>query len=71
MATVTADMTDVLQRVRAEYREMQGLRLTQRQAQRLWDLDSSTCETVLEILESTGFLRRIFDQSYVLATRDQ
>ena len=71
MATVTVDLTDVLQRVRAEYREMPGLRLTQRQAQRLWDLDSSTCEAVLEILESTGFLRRIFDQSYVLATRDQ
>jgi len=71
MATVTADLTDVLQRVRAEYREMPGLRLTQRQAQRLLDLDSSTCETVLDILESTRFLRRTFEQAYVLATRDQ
>ena len=71
MATATVDLTDVLQRVRAEYREMPGLRLTHRQAQRLWNLDSGTCETVLDILESTRFLRRTFDQSYVLATRDQ
>jgi hypothetical protein len=71
MVTVTADMTDVLQRVRAEYREMPGLRLTPRQAQRLWNLDSSTCETVLDMLESTRFLRRTSDQSYVLATRDR
>ena len=63
MATITLDITDVLQRVRAEYREMPGLRLTQRQAQRLWNLDSSTCETVLDILESTRFLRRTLDQS--------
>ena len=71
MATVTADTTDVLHRVRAEYREMPGLRLTQRQAQRLWNLDSITCETILETLESTRFLRRTSDHTYVLASRDQ
>jgi hypothetical protein len=71
MRRLLTDMTDVLQRVRAEYREMPGLRLTQRQAQRLWNLDSTTCEAILETLESARFLRRTSDQSYVLATRDQ
>jgi hypothetical protein len=70
MTTLQTDMTDLLRRVRAEYREMPGLRLTQRQAQRLWDLDSTTCERVLKALESTRFLRRTCDESYVLATRD-
>jgi hypothetical protein len=71
MATLQTEMTDLLRLVRAEYREMPGLRLTQRQAQRLWNLDSITCESVLEILESSRFLRRTSDQSYVLARRDQ
>ena len=71
MATVTADMTDVLQRVRAEYREMPGLRLTPQQAQRLWNLDSTTCEAMLDTLERACFLRRTSDHSYVLARRDQ
>jgi DNA-binding IclR family transcriptional regulator len=64
-------MTDLLRIVRAEYREMPGLRLTQRQAQRLWNLDSITCEAILDTLESTRFLRRNSDQSYVLAMRDR
>jgi hypothetical protein len=71
MATLQTEMTDLLRLVRAEYCEMPGLRLTQRQAQRLWNLDSITCESVLEILESSRFLRRTSDQSYVLARRDQ
>jgi len=68
MTTLQTDMTDLLRRVRAEYREMPGLRLTSRQAQRLWDLDSTTCERVLKLLESARFLRRTSDQSYVLAS---
>lgn len=50
---------------------MPGLRLTARQAQRLWDLDSTTCEAILDTLEATHFLRRTANDSYVLATRDQ
>jgi len=71
MTTLQTDMTELLRLVRAEYREMPGLRLTQRQAQRLWNLDSITCETILETLESTRFLRRTSDHTYVLASRDQ
>ena len=70
MATLQTEMTDLLRIVRAEYREMPGLRLTSRQAQRLWNLDSTTCEAILDTLESTRFLRRNSDESYVLAMRD-
>ena len=37
----------LLLRVRGEYREMPGLRLTFAQACRLWQLDAATCATVL------------------------
>jgi hypothetical protein len=67
--TLQTDMTDLLRLVRAEYREMPGLRLTQRQAQRLWNLDRPTCEAVLDELEAARYLRRTSDDSYVLDTR--
>lgn len=44
--------------IRAEYREMPGLALTLAQAQRLWNLDVETCESVLEHLRLSGVLRR-------------
>jgi hypothetical protein len=71
MTTLQTDMTDLLRLVRAEFREMPGLRLTHRQAQRLWNLDSVTCEAILESLESARFLRRTSDHSYMLASRDR
>lgn len=58
MATMVLDLSDVLQRVRGEYREMPGLNLTQPQAQRLWGLDTCACETVLRNLVDAHFLRR-------------
>ena len=33
----------LVQRIEREYSEMPGLRLTEGQAQRLWDLDADTC----------------------------
>ena len=53
-----AAVSDLLVRVQAEYREMPGLSLTMRQAERLWNLDSSTCGRVLELLIDQQFLRR-------------
>jgi hypothetical protein len=47
----------LLNRVRAEYREMPGLCLTFPQAQRLWSLDPGTCSAVLGILVEEGYLR--------------
>jgi hypothetical protein len=43
-------------RIRGEYREMPGLRVTFTQACRLWQLDAATCEVVLHTLQAEGFL---------------
>ena len=55
-ALVTEQM---LRRIYSEYLEMPGLRLTLKQAQRLWDLDQETCTQALHILVEVKFLRRI------------
>lgn len=47
---------DLLQRIRAEYLEMPGLRVTHHQAQRLWGLDASTCREALDCLVDVKFL---------------
>ena len=64
------DFVRLLEIVRAEYLEMPGLRLTGRQAQRLWALDAATCDALLDMLESTHFLRRSPRGDYMLALRD-
>jgi len=45
-------------RIRGEYREMPGLRLSPRQAARLWSIDCDVCEQVMDALVRSGFLRR-------------
>ena len=57
----------LLRRVRAEYHEMPGLRLTLTQAARLWSLDRSTCAALLDVLVSREFLAQTVDGSYVPA----
>jgi hypothetical protein len=47
---------DVLQRVRAEFLEMPGLRLTRAQARRLWALDETLCDAILAALVEARFL---------------
>jgi len=64
------DLVRLLDIVKAEYLEMPGLRLTGRQAQRLWALDVATCDALLDMLESTHFLRRSPRGDYMLALRD-
>lgn len=59
---------DLLRRIRGEYMEMPGLRLTDRQAQRLWALDSGTCRQVLDTLVASGFLRRTGSDHFVRGT---
>ncbi len=61
------DLVRLLEIVRGEFLEMPGLRLTKKQAQRLWALDSDTCEALLGALEATQFLRQTRDGEYVLA----
>ena len=53
----TASEDALLRRVRSEFREMPGMRLTLGQAMRLWDLDRPTCCTVLDSLVASHFLQ--------------
>ncbi len=52
------ELHKVVERVRGEFLEMPGLRLTLPQAARLWGLDLPSCEEVLEVLVRSSFLRR-------------
>ena len=54
----------LLNRIRSEFIEMPGLRLRLDQAQRLWNLDRSSCETVLSCLVDANFLRRDGENAY-------
>ena len=56
---------DALLRIRGEYPEMPGLRLTTQQAQRLWNLDRARCEALLNALVDARFLRRTADGAFV------
>jgi hypothetical protein len=52
-------------RVRSEFVEMPGLRLTAGQAARLWGLERTLSERVLISLEASGFLVRTRDGAFV------
>ena len=53
-------------RILAEYREMPGLRLTLRQAARLWAMDAVHCQAILDALVAAGSLRRDSKGEYCL-----
>ena len=57
---------DHLTRIRAEYEEMPGLKLTARQASRFWHLDPDASERLLDTLVAAGLLRRTSDGHYLL-----
>jgi len=46
---------------------MPGLSLTVAQAQRLWGLDRTTCEALLETLVEASFLRRTRNGTFLRA----
>ncbi len=54
----------LVQRIREEFEEAPGLRLTTTEAARFWGLDRATCERLLEELLLIGFLRQGPDQRY-------
>ena len=54
---LTVELQNVIERVRGEFNEMPGLRLTPEQAARLWGLDAGSCNQVLRSLVSSSFLR--------------
>lgn len=67
MADGGPTVTDWLQIVRAEYLEIPGLHLTAPEVQRLWGIDSITCEALLDALVRTGFLRQTRNGGYLRA----
>ena len=63
------DFVRLLDIVRGEYVEMPGLRLSSRQAQRLWAIDAETCNAVLGALERVHFLEQTADGEFMRAER--
>ncbi len=67
METTRADVEFLwTNRIKAEYREMPGMRLTAAQASRLWGLEQAHCHVLLEALVGIGYLRRTAHGAYVL-----
>ena len=64
------DATTVLNRIRSEFREMPGLRVTLAQAARLWHLDPRASESFLNALVVDGLLRRQADGQWLIAIDD-
>jgi hypothetical protein len=52
------------QRVREEFDEAPGLRITVEEGVRFWTLDAETCALVLSALHNAGFLVRTQDGRY-------
>ena len=57
-------LTTLVERIRAEYLEQPGLRLTEAQASRLWRLDAPTTRHALNTLTGAEFLQRSEDGRY-------
>ena len=66
MSYIRAAQEETVRRIRAEFLEMPGLKLTVPQAQRLWGIDRLTCEAVIEELTASRFLVRTRDGAVVL-----
>jgi hypothetical protein len=58
------DIDRLIDRVRSEFMEMPGLRLTAGQARRLWALDATTADAVLHELVGSGFLQATRDGAF-------
>lgn len=64
----TATHQAVLERIRAEYLEMPGMKLTLAQAQRLCGIEWSVCQMVFDALVEANFLCCKLDGTYVRLT---
>jgi hypothetical protein len=61
-------MQQTLQRLRGEFLEMPGLRLTVQQAERLCGVEATMCKAILDALVDTRFLCVKPDGSYARVT---
>jgi hypothetical protein len=57
-------MKRILERIRAEFLEMPGLRLNAAQVQRLCGVEPTICQTVLDVMVEVKFLRMNSDGTY-------
>jgi hypothetical protein len=62
--------TIVLDRIRSEYREMPGLRLSAKQVARLCGIGDAICYASLDVLVQEGFLRVTSGGMYIHARHD-
>ena len=60
-------LQSLAEQIQAEYAEMPGLSVTLSQAQRLWTIDSQTCEEVFRRLLAAGVLRMTTKGRFVRA----
>ena len=70
MFAVDSELADWIGLIRSEYLESPGLSLTRPQVQRLWSVEPSICDAVLEALMAAGFLRQMRNGLYVRADAD-
>ena len=64
----SATLIGAMERLRAEFREMPGLRLTGDQVQRLCGVERVLCQRALDTLVATRFLCRKPDGAYQRVT---
>ena len=68
MQTVAnSDLCELVRVIQSEYFALPGLHLSKTQAQRLWNLDDRTINTVFTALEASHFLKRLPNGAYVRA----
>ena len=65
MTVAAAPICESLQRIKSEYLEMPGLRLTPNQVHRLCGVDLDRCEPLLGALVDAKFLDRTRDGAFV------
>ena len=61
----TPPILETLVRMQTEWIEMPQLKITRRQAQRLWSMSDEVCETAFATLIRKGFLVQAPDGAYV------
>jgi hypothetical protein len=55
----------LVDRIRGEFNEMPGLKLTMAQACRLWNVREAICRSAIDVLVSEGFLRETASGAFI------
>ena len=59
-------VSEWLRRIRAEYQEMPGLHLSKVEMQKMWGLEPSMCDALVDVLVAVRVLRRTVGGAYVV-----